>query len=1374
MPSLALVSQTLRAWTAETRRPLRSYAVCSDTKVGKHDEDLRPSDLSFPATTDPGMLTQAIQRGSSAPTAFTAIFATYQSIAVISEAQKQYGLPTFDLIICDEAHRTVGSNVPGKKSQTHPYFTQVHEDRFVQAKKRLYMTATPRIYAEESKRTAEEHAVVLYSMDDIAVFGPEFHRLNFSQAVEEDILSDYKVIIMTVDEDEALSLFGEEIHDSQDLDAKLTDEAKIIGCWNTFEKRFPKGDDELSDPAPMRKVVAFTNAIKDSVQIRNLFNATQVKEAERINPVICEAQHVDGTMNVATRQAALAWLQDETDPSHCRILTNARCLTEGVDVPALDAVVFMQPRDSQIDVVQAVGRVMRKAPGKKYGYIVLPVVIPAGSDPAASLDDTKTYRVVWQVLNALRAHDDHFNDEINHLEFNQRSRKLRVVGKPGAKNVEQLPLFPAERWEKLFYAKIVNKVGDREYWDEWARKVAGITVTYQAHMRAILHGTDEKSRTAHQAFEGFLRGLHENLNDQVTPDDALEMLAQHMVTQPIFDALFEGYAFSQNNPVSHAMEDVLAVFESHALWKDKASVEKAENKLLETIQIEVQRQAGGIQTAEGKQKLILKIYDKFFRVALKKTADRLGIVYTPVEIVDFILHSVNDVLVQEFDTGLSAESVHILDPFTGTGTFLVRLLQSGLIQPEDLERKYLDELHANELVLLAYYIAVINIEETYHRLSGQAYTPYPGIVLTDTFQQGEMRKDFMGQEYLPENNARLAKENATEIRVIMGNPPYSAGQDSENDNNKNVVYPALDKKIRETYAARSSATLKNSLYDSYIRAIRWASDRIGTQGVIGFVTNGSFIDSNTADGLRRCLAQEFSTLYCWNLRGNARTQGEQRRKESGNVFGSGSRAPVAITILVKNPAKQADTAQIYYQDIGDYLTREDKLQRIRRAESIRQVEWTLLEPNAAGDWIHQRSEAFGQLIPLGDKKMVGAKTVFGIYSNGVKTNRDAWVYNFSRNNLAQNMLATIAVYNDHVDRFSTSQKGAMAMKDVEAFIDTDPHKISWSVNLKSDVIKGRNHLFQKPHIVPSMYRPFTKQWLYFDRAFNERVLQIPKLFPDSAVENRVIEVTGIGASKEFSTLITDAIPNLHMHDTGQCFPLYYYTDANEPKELSQQITAFEEETAGPRWVRHEAITDWAYEEFRQRVGPNVTKEDIFYYVYGVLHAPDYRTQFADDLKKMLPRVPFAGSPALFWSFSSAGRDLAHWHLDYETVDPWPLDEQRQGTVTDAVQLYHVDKMRWGKAADGKVDKSTILYNPYLTLSGIPLEAYEYIVNGKSALDWVMERYQVKTDKDSGIVNDPNAWSEDPRYIVDLVKRVVRVSMEMLRIVEELPPLEFRK
>ncbi len=1216
-------------------------------------------------------------------------------------------------------------------------------------------------------------------MDDESVYGPEFHRLNFSQAVESGILSDYKVIILAVDEQYILRHLERPIHDGN-VDADLDDAAKIVGCWNALSKRFPNDDpDRYLDPGPMRRAVAFTTTISNSKRIRDLFEQTindYVASAglQSGNLLRCEVEHVDGTQNVVERNQKLKWLKHVVDPNTCHILTNARCLTEGVDVPALDAVMFLNPRNSQVDVVQAVGRVMRRAEGKQYGYVILPIAVASNQSPEEALNDNKRYKVVWDVLNALRAHDDRFNDIVNKLELNKnKPPQIKVIGVGGAgkddsgddpksepttRSIQTDFLHKIDEWRNAIYAKIVEKCGERRYWERWAEDVADIAERHRTHIQAILHSNDEKARKAQEAFNTFLKGLHVNLNDKITVDDAIEMLAQHLITKPVFDALFEGYEFSAHNPVSQSMEKVLQALEEHALWKETQSLERFYES--------VRRRASNIDNATGKQKIVMELYDTFFRTAFPKMADRLGIVYTPVEIVDFILHSVEDVLQEEFGRHLSDKGVHVLDPFTGTGTFIVRLLQSGLIRSEDLVRKYREELHANEIVLLAYYIAAINIEEAYHRLSGQDYEPFPGIVLTDTFQLGENEGAWM-ETMFPENNERIARQKQQEIRVIVGNPPYSVGQGNENDNNKNLKYEHLDERIAVTYAAASTAINKNSLYDSYIRAIRWASDRIGDQGVIAFVTNGMFIDSKSADGLRKCLAEEFSKVYCFNLRGDQlHSVGEQSRREGGKIFDSGSRQPVAITVLVKNPHTKHGTAEIYYHDIGDYLSREQKLEIISQAGSIKGLSWEVIKPNKAHDWINQRDPVFYTFKAIED--------IFSIKSPGLSSNRDAWVYNFSHSGLEANMKFMIENYNNEVDRYTLACKGYT--KDqwpkLETFVERDPKRISWSSSLLPNVARGRKACFNSARLVSSMYRPFTKQWLYFDDMMNHRVAKWPRLFPTPEHENIVIAVTGIGGNKEFSVIISDVLPDIQLQANGQCFPLYYYEDHGEG-DLSNRPGGFLDKLmpGKGRYTRYDAITDWAHDVFRKRYGNAVSKEDIFYYVYGVLHSPEYRERFASDLKKMLPRIPEVKSEQDFWTFSKCGRQLAHLHLNYEKIEPWPLKELHQGAA-DSPDFYRVEKMRFAKARGREVDKTAIVYNPYITLAEIPLEAYNYVVNGRSAIEWIMDRYQIRVDKNSGIVNDPNEWSDDPRYIVDLVKRIVRVSIETQRIVESLPKLEF--
>ncbi len=660
---------------------------------------------------------------------------------------------------------------------------------------------------------------------------------------------------------------------------------------------------------------------------------------------------------------------------------------------------------------------------------------------------------------------------------------------------------------------------------------------------------------------------------------------------------------------------------------------------------------------------------------------------------------------------------------------------------------------------------------------GGHYQPFEGICLTDTFQMYE--KEDLVDALLVDNSARRKRQKKLDIRVIMGNPPYSIGQGSQNDNNMNVAYPHLDSRIEKTYAARSQATLAKGLYDSYIRAIRWASDRIGNTGVIGFVTNAGWLDSNSSDGMRKCLADEFSNIYVFHLRGNQRTQGELSRKEGGKIFGSGSRAPIAISLLVKNPQASAH-GQVHFHDIGDYLSREDKLEKISSFVSIAGItaaqSWQVITPDKHGDWLQQRDDSFNDFIVLGDKKGTATK-LFENFSLGVVTNRDAWCYNPSRTAVENNMQRMIGFYNSERERFNAAhagldKKGREAA--VDGFIDTDPTRISWTRALKQELAKDRAHAYQAESLITSLYRPYTKQWLYYSRTFNEMVLQMPRIFPDAAADNRVIMTTAKGA-KAFSCVMSEVIPDLNSMEAGaQCFPLYLYDEETAGASAGAQDDLFSRASkTAPQRPRRDALTDAGLAHFRAAYpGETISKEDVFYYVYGLLHSPAYREQYADNLAKELPRIPCVKTTAGFWGFSQAGRKLAELHIGYETVAPYPLTIEAKGTLGDAD--YRVEQMKYGKRGKDK-DLTTLHYNGKITLTGIPLAAYDYIVNGKPALEWVVERQRVKTDKDSGIESDANAWAVEtmgnPRYPLELFCRVVTVSLETMKIVNALPALD---
>ncbi|MEU6884081.1 DEAD/DEAH box helicase [Streptomyces viridosporus] len=1388
VPSIALLSQSLREWSYEAEVPLRAFAVCSDAQVGKQkaqgdDKDMSTHDLALPATTSSDKLMAQMASVEAAP-GLTVVFSTYQSIATISAAQKQ-GMPRFDLILCDEAHRTTGVTLSGHDESA---FVRVHDDSFIGADRRLYMTATPRVYSDDTKQEAQGASAAVASMDNEAQYGPEFHRLGFGKAVEQGLLTDYKVLILTIDEDVVAKTLQEGLSGG-DSELRIDDAAKIIGCWNALAKRtgtFADGSGFGKDEAPMKRAVAFSRSIADSRAIMERFNQVVDAYDDADDDVLhCEVEHVDGTFNTLRRNQLLDWLKQDPGPNNARILTNARCLSEGVDVPSLDAVLFLNPRNSVVDVVQSVGRVMRVAPGKNYGYIILPVAVPAGVSPEKALADNQRFKTVWQVLQALRAHDDRFNATVNQIELNKKKPEIIGIGHIGAddetvgdkdgsstadtaKEKEaqsaqhvQDALFSISDWRDAIYARIVDKVGERQYWEVWAKDIAQIAERHVTRIKAALALPDKRA-----AFEEFVAELRATINPGVTDDAAVDMLAQHIVTKPVFDALFKDYAFAEHNPVSRAMQGMLDILDDQGLG--------AEAKTLESFYHSVKVRAQDIDNHEGRQRVIVELYDKFFKTALPKTADALGIVYTPIEVVDFIIRSTEQALAKHLGKSLSDEGVQIIDPFVGTGTFPVRLLQSGLIKPGDLLRKYTSELHANEVVLLAYYIAAVNIEAAFHDLVGGEYRPFEGIVLADTFQLAEGTAQLDGMDVLEGNSERAKRQRKQPITVVVGNPPYSVGQDSQNDDNQNLKYETLDKRIQETYAAHSTATNKNSLYDSYIRAIRWASDRIKGEGVVAFVSNGGYIDGNTADGLRKSLVEEFDAIYCYNLRGNQRTAGELSRKEGGKIFGSGSRNTVAILILVKGrqSANMNADCQLYYRNIGDYLSREDKL-RIIGSQSLDTTEWEQLKPNADGDWINQRDEHFAEFQALGTKeKEAVTAPLFALFSRGLETGRDSWVYGFSAERVKENVQVSIDFYNEQVAEFSQHcrSKGIVTptSADLDAFIDRDPKKISWNRIDKTRAVKGITYSYDGERVRVAAYRPFIKQRVYFDSHMNNYVNQLPKIFPTPDHANFGFYVTGLGSDKPFSVHAVDLMLDLAYwgSSNGQFFPRYTY------RELAVEGGFDFGGTDGDgAYERIDNITDSALAGYRKAYAdPSITKDDIFYYTYGLLHSPEYRERFAADLKKSLPRIPKVRD---FRGFAEAGRKLADLHINYEQAEPYKgIVETVTGdaSTTPPSELYRVAKMKIPKIK-GQADRSTIVYNTRVKLTNIPEEAYRYQLGARSAIEWIVDRYQVKVDKASEIINDPNDWSDDPRYIIDLLKRIVTVSLETMRIVDSLPSLD---
>ena len=1363
VPSLALMSQLVRDWHNDKKVGLRSFAVCSDAQVGRdkkgsRTEDITILDLAWPATTDAQLIAKKVRVKDAHR--LTVVFATYHSSPVIETAQREHEMPAFDMAICDEAHRTAGAFANADEESA---FVRIHRDKHIICHRRLYMTATPKVYAESARTKAGEFARDLCSMEDRDLYGPVIYHLGFATAIERDLLCDYRVIVLTVSEGAVARALAHYLQSQVDL--KLAMAAKMIGCIRALNKvdadQFPE-----NDRAPMQRVIAYFSRIS----VSKLYS-TRLKEVTEYYQKVPElvmhsgmvpmaSRHVDGTSGAWERNNKLQWLAEPVE-GECRMISNVRCLSEGVDVPSLDAIMIMEPRKSQIDIVQAVGRVMRKAPGKQWGYVILPVVIPPGANTQTELEKNTEFRTVWQTLNAIRSHDERLGAEINLYDADSAGLKpgdrISIITvsdwhppsmSAGEISVQDnayeraLPDTYEMDWihdelPAIIRTKIVKKCGSLKFWPEWAEDVARIS---QAHIERItaLVKTGEAER---EIFGNFVEVLRNHLNSAVTDSEAVEMLAQHLVTGPVFDALFGEEEFSKHNPVGISMQTILDVLKPATF---EAEVESLSG-FYESVR---QRAASARGSMEQQQHIIKELYNSFFAKAFPRLQESLGIVYTPIEIVDFILQSTDWVLHKNFGLSLGSEGVHILDPFTGTGTFLTRLLQSGLLTPDAVRSKYGRELHANEVVLLAYYIAAVNIEIVYREVVGGGWHAFPGICLSDTFQLNEEIGVLHG--ILPVNTERHNRQLRQPIQVIIGNPPWNAGQKRSAEGT--VLYNTMRSRIAETYAARSTVTNKNSLYDSYKMAIRWASDRLGDQGgVIAFVTNASWIDGNADSGLRACLAEEFSSIYVLNLRGNLRTQGKKAQIEGGNVFNV--RVPVAITLIVRNPAVSHKGCQIFYHDIGAALKRDKKLGFLRDTGSIAGINnWQMIGPDRHHDWIKQRNPAFARLMPLGSKEAKAGKandTIFALYSRGYETCRDAYIYSFGKETCATHARGMVADYSSAQRDF----ENAGGNLSIDRIIKRHSNHLKWDGDLKNNLCRKKRVTYSGDRIGRLYYRPFVKQYGYVDDIFAHRMGKLDRIFPGKDTANRVICVPGIGSTKPFSVLITDIMPDLELISKSQCFPRYRY-------QLPSGNTLLTEERGLRRIDNIFDSTLACFHAFYRNT--TITKDDIYDYVYGILHAPLYHKRFKADLSKELPRVPLAEG---FDAFRKAGAALANLHLGYESCLEYPLDCIFKGRGSPDSHHFRLSRKAMRCA---KNDPSILIVNEYISLAGIPSIAHEYQVNGRTPLEWFMDRYKITHDTKSGIVNDPNEWFENPEDLISAIRRIVTVSVETMQIVYNLP------
>ncbi|GAA7863481.1 DEAD/DEAH box helicase family protein [Helicobacter pylori] len=1364
-PSIALLSQTFREYAQEKSEPFYASIVCSDDKTGQSNknksknednDDIKFSEFPLKPSTRLEDILSVYEKAQKENKRFI-IFSTYQSALRIKEAQEA-GLKGIDLIICDEAHRTVGAMYSTNERDDKNAFTLCHSDENIKAKKRLYMTATPKVYSESSKAKAKEKDNVIYSMDDAEVFGEEIYTLNFERAIALDLLTDYKVIILAV-RSENLSGVTNSVNkkisqlkaEGTKLDKKLINNefvCKIVGTHKGLAKQDVialddenKEDNDLKNKADTfvsQRAISFCKSIQTSKNIKDSFETImecydeELKKKSFKNLKI-SIDHVDGTMNCKERLEKLEEL-NKFEPNTCKVLSNARCLSEGVDVPALDSVIFFDGKSTMVDIIQAVGRVMRKAKNKKRGYIILPIALEESE--IQNLDkavNNTNFKNIWKVIKALRSHDSSLVDEATFRE------KIKIFGSDDDKKQnDEKTLFDAILLQDLanaVYNVMPTKLGDRNYWENFAKKTGNIARTLNNRLKDIFEKNPE-------IFHGFLDSLRGNIHQSIKEDEALDMITSHIITKPIFDAIFGD---NIKNPISKALDKMVEKLSTLGL--------QGETKDLKNLYESVKTEATHAKSQKSQQELIKNLYNTFFKEAFKKQSEKLGIVYTPIEVVDFILRATNGILKKHFHTDFNDKNITIFDPFTGTGSFIARLLskENGLISDEALKEKFQKNLFAFDIVLLSYYIALINITQAAQNRDSSLKN-FKNIALTDSLDIYEEKNDkgvLPIFEDLKENQEIKNTMEKQNIRVIIGNPPYSSGAKSENDNNQNLSHPKLQKWVYETYGKNSTAKVGQTTRDTLIHSIRMASDVVKDKGVVGFVVNGSFIDSKSADGFRKCVAKEFSHLYVLNLRGNQRTSGEVSRKEGGKIFGSGSRATVAIVFFVKDSSVTNNT--IHYYEVEDYLKREAKLNLLAGFKNLDSVPFKEITPNNKGDWINQRNDDFEKLIPLKrDQKLKIFNTIFDINSGGVASWRDPWVYNFSPNALMQSVQNCIDTYNADLKRFNEVFREAFkqrtkGIKPADRYkhlndreITTDQTKIAWVQNLKTQLIKGKKlDDFSQEKISVSLYRPFNKQYFYYERELAWSFCSMKKIFPDKSAHNVVINT---GISKAFSALISQEIPCCDLLFHNQAYPLYYYDDLGN---------------------RYNAISGYVLNLFRKHYGDNlIAEEEIFYYIYAIFHHKGYLEKYKNSLTKEAPRIALSED---FKELSVLGKELAELHLNYESGEMHTSVKHNLLENAEVEGYYDVDKMT--KKGD------RIQYNHHITITQIPKKAFDYVVNGKSAIDWVIERYQKTMDKESLIENNPNDYAGG-QYVFELLCRVIKLSEKSVDLIEKISMKRF--
>ena len=1418
VPSLALIDQTVKTWTHNATTPTKKIVVCSASDTAqKYDPEednlMTPaSDLYVPLTSEPTEIAKSANAWSKEQV--VVIFSTYHSLKQIKAAQQEYELPEFDLIICDEAHRTSTNPDPKKKGS---FFTAIHKNSNISGKKRLYMTATPKIYVEQAKNDAEKLDVALFSMDDPKWFGKKFYEYSFAKAIRKGQLTDYRIVLATFDLDDykkvtesltnniKIKKYLSTKENQKEKQLREEDFYKLIAVYKQFCKIGATNDQytSINDPNFMKKVMGFISSVKLSEDVRDWFPQIvheyqkDAPDNEKNSLINLKVDHISGKTPSAERANILNELDNITDNT-CKMITNVNCLSEGVDVPSLDGVVFLQPRQSQINIIQCIGRVLRTSPGKKWGYILIPIFVPPGRKPEDVLNENKEYKRITRVINALRSIDDDFNDEIQNLGLNPEGKipkKIIGIGSNSDKDINNdnvaqnktLNLKWDEDFSKAIKAVVIRQTVDSDHWEDWVDDVATKAKKNRGKIKSLINNKpDVKDK-----FNQLKVEMQNNIHTSIKSDDVVDMVNQHFITEPIFNALFENSGALTNNVIANSLNEFISKLKTHGITlNDDSAYQDFYNAIKRNV-------SSTSKDPEARQKLLHKIYENFFTKAFPRDVAKLGLVYTPTEVINFMLHSVDYLLQTELNTKLENDNVSIIDPFTGTGSYLTQLINATklngeyLISNEKLKHKYQHEIFANEIMLLPYYIASVNIAHAFYTRTNE-HIPFNGICLTDTFAAYEDTYKHEKNEYyskilnsnllaksLTSNYNRLQAQKSAQIKVIIGNPPYSAGSDANQDNT-NETYKNLEAAIKNTYNNLSLAQNQKSLRNSYIKAIKWAELRLQDvdQGIIAFITPNGFLEAVACDGMRQDLSAKFASIYIFDCKGDQNKDKAGNKDQGGRIF-TGVQVGASMTFFVKN--KFADKqGQIYYYTFPKVLKTTDKLEQIKQLNSFKSIasRFNHSEIDANHDWINQDKTNFTKqayFLPL-RQKTIGSKGkgtykelfthfIFNYSSCGVQGTGIYRCSNFSKTALADNIQKAIDYYNQKREAYQTYRHNG-GKKTVRKWLDKDNEskKFQWSDSLRNNLNQNHSIKYHPENIISVLMRPFSIMQFYFDDYLNISRFKLPYIFKEQD------QVLGMMISSQnnsacLSILAVNKIMDVSFINSGVYFPLSFKRD-NQDTELIQNNKNKTVEV-----INDNTIALFQYSNYL------VTKEMLFYYIYGIFNQKAYSLTFKNAITKQLPRVPKVKDATTFKQFAAIGKQLANLHVNFEACPIWKTsayDPNIDYPVEDFI-IGNIDKN--GKKTGGitiSKDYTTITYNDKFILNDIPPQAWNYKLMNKSIIELFINKHKIKTDKTSGIIHDPNDYGKEignPRYLLETLLRVINIALKTDELKEQLPNID---